>query len=239
MGKSCVIVSCTARDERERSELLIAQSFEHGGFNAFADLDVVWSNRKGLSAAYNVKLEEYGATDVEFLVFVHDDVYIDDLKLVDKLRTAQRNLGYQIIGAAGSVRVKVSHPGLWHLMADRTQHRGFVQHFLGNGQIIGSAFGPTPCEVVLIDGLFMAVHLPSVREKGWKFNENYDFHHYDLSSCLDAFQKGLRIGVYPIHLIHNSWGLDSCDNPSWSASNQRFLQEYGNVELGAPRTGSV
>jgi hypothetical protein len=227
MSKSCVFVSCTARAEEKRNDLLIVQSFEHGRFDLFADLDILWSNKLGLSASYNLKLEEYAVTDVEFLVFVHDDVYIDDLKILDKLRIAHRNLGYQIIGAAGATSAKISDPSLWHLMSERTHHRGFVQHFIQNGQIFGSSFGPTPSEVLVIDGLFIAVHLPSVLEKGWRFNENYQFHHYDLSSCLDAVKKGLRIGVYPIHMIHDSPGLDSCDNPSWSASNRRFLQEYG------------
>lgn len=232
MISPCVFVSCTARAEQDIRDLLIVQSFEHGRFHAFAKLDVLWSNRLGLSAAYNRKLDEYLPTDVEFLVFVHDDVYIDDLKLFDKLRIAHGNLGYQIIGAAGALSLRISDPCLWHLMSDRVHHRGFVQHFTGEGQIYGSSFGPTPSEVTVVDGLFMAVHLPSVREKGWRFNENYEFHHYDLASCLDAGRLGLKIGVYPIHMIHESPGLDSCENPVWSASNRRFLQEYGTT---APR----
>ena len=227
MSKSTVLVSCTAQSEENRSALLIAQSFDHGGFEKFAELDMVWDNATGLSSAYNEKLRKYAATDVEFLVFVHDDVYIDDLKLPDKLNAAHEKLGYDIVGAAGAVQAKVAEPALWHLMSDRTQHRGFVHHFLNNGQVHCSSFGPTPSEVVLIDGVFMAVHLPSVVRKGWEFNENYKFHHYDLASCLDAKNKGLKIGVYPIHIIHESPGLDSFSNPSWRESNQRFLAEYG------------
>jgi hypothetical protein len=227
MSKSIVLVSCTAQPEENRSRLLLAQSFDHGGFDRFAALDVVWDNRLGLSSAYNAKLRKYAATEVEFLVFVHDDVYIDDLKLPDKLTAAHAKLGYDIIGAAGAVQARVAEPALWHLMSERTQHRGFVHHFLDNGQVHCSSFGPTPSEVVLIDGVFMAVHLPSVVRKGWQFNENYEFHHYDLASCLDAKKKGLRIGVYPIHIIHESPGLDSTSNPTWRASNQRFLTEYG------------
>jgi hypothetical protein len=233
MTKPIIIVSCTARAERDRSELLLAQSFDHGGFDKFADLDITWSNRLGLSAAYNQKLRKYAASGVEFIVFAHDDVYMDDLKLADKLQAAHTGLGYHIIGAAGAVQVKVAEPTLWHLMAERSQHRGFVHHFTNNGLIHCSSFGVTPSEVVLIDGVFMAVHLPSVLEKGWEFNENYEFHHYDLASCLDAKKAGLSLGVYPIHLIHESPGLDSLSNPAWRASNQRFLAEYGSGGSGA------
>jgi hypothetical protein len=89
-----------------------------------------------------------------------------------------------------------------------------------------TAFGPTPSRVALIDGLFMAIHLPSILDKGWRFNENYTFHHYDLASCIDANRKGLKIGVYPIHVIHQSPGLLSMEDKLWKDSNQKFLQEY-------------
>jgi hypothetical protein len=227
MSTPVVMVSCTTRSEQDRSKVLLAQSFDHAGLGRFAKLDVVWENKEGLSCAYNRKLNEYANTGAEFIVFVHDDVYIDDLKLVDKLETAHRHLGYHIIGAAGAARVQIGDPSLWHLMSAPTDHRGFVQHFLQNGQVYCTSFGPTPSEVVLIDGLFMAVHLPSVLAKGWKFNENYDFHHYDLASCLDAVKKGLRVGVYPIHMIHESPGLESAAHAQWRVSNQRFLAEYG------------
>jgi hypothetical protein len=227
-----VIVSCSQRSEEVRGELPLALSFDHSGLSAVAALDVVWRNTQGLSVVYNRKLAEYAGTSVEFLVFVHDDVYLDDLKLCDKLVTAHNNLGYHIIGAAGAAKVKVAHPSLWHLMSEPKDRRGYVHHFCKTGQVFCSSYGPTPSQAVVVDGLFMAVHLPSIVAKGWKFNENYDFHHYDLASCLDAAAKGLSIGVYPIHMIHESPGLDSFSNPSWRASNERFLAEYGSHPAG-------
>jgi hypothetical protein len=227
MTKPVVIVSCTVQQEENRSGLLLAQSFDHGGFATFAELDIEWSNKAGLSSVYNDRLKKYSHSGADFLVFVHDDVYIDDLKLLDKLTAAHGQLGYDIIGAAGAVQAKVGNPALWHLMSDRREHRGFVHHFLNNGQVHCSSFGPTPSEVVMVDGVFIAVHLPSVLRNGWQFNENYEFHHYDLASCLDAKKKGLKIGVYPIHIMHESPGLDSFSSPTWLASNHRFLEEYG------------
>jgi hypothetical protein len=229
MSSKIVIVSCSQRSSAERGELLLAQSFDHGGFGKSVHLDVVWGNTEGLPSVYNRKLSEYAGTDVEFLVFVHDDVYLDDLKLCNKLATAHHNLGYHIIGVAGAAKVKVAHPSLWHLMSEPNERRGYVHHFSKTGQVFCTSFGPTPSRAVVIDGLFIAVHLPSIVARGWKFNENYDFHHYDLAGCLDAVTKGLSIGVYPIHLIHESPGLDSFSNSGWCASNQRFLGEYGPI----------
>jgi hypothetical protein len=227
MSVKVVIVSCSQRPEEGRGELLLCQSFDHGGFARFAELDMVWGNAEGLPVVYNRKLEQYSGKDVEFLVFSHDDVYLDDLKLGDKLEAAHRNLGYQIIGAAGAARVKVAYPSLWHVMSEPRDRRGYVHHFSETGQVFCTSFGLTPSEVVVLDGLFVAVHLPSVLASGWRFNENYEFHHYDLASCLDAATKGLKVGVYPIHMIHQSPGLDSFSNPSWRSSNERFLAEYG------------
>jgi hypothetical protein len=229
MSPRLVIVSCTERSPESRADLLIAQSFDHGGFGRFAELDIVWGNAAGLPTVYNRKMLQYAETSVEHLAFVHDDVYLDDLKLLDKLVTAHDKLGYEIVGAAGATKVNVGHPALWHLMSDPSARRGYVHHFSKAGEIQCTSFGPTPSEVAVIDGLFMAVHLPSVRRKEWTFNEEYEFHHYDLASSLDAVARGVKVGVYPIHLIHESPGLDSLSNPQWSASNKRFLSDYGNL----------
>ncbi len=234
MSLKTVIVACSRSSQLSREELLIAQSFDHGGLDRVATLDIVWENSEGLSKVYNRKMDQYAASAVEFIVFVHDDVYIDDLKIVEKLSTAHHSLGYDIVGVAGAAALNVAYPSLWHLMSEPKDRRGYVSHFAKPGQVVCSSYGGTPSRVVVADGLFLAVHLPTAVGKGWKFNENYDFHHYDLSSCLDAVGLGLRLGVYPIHLIHDSPGLDSLANPRWKASDQKFLSEYGGTAAGYP-----
>lgn len=226
MNSQVAIISCTRRQEESRDEVLLCQSFDHGGFGRFAELEMVWGNSEGLPKVYNRKLNQFAKLGIEFLVFCHDDVYLDDLKLSDKLVAANRGLGYDIIGVAGAAGLKMVNPSLWHLMSEPSHRRGYVHHFSKGGQLVCTSFGPTPSRVVVLDGLFIALHVPSVMERGWKFNENYDFHHYDLASCLDAMSKGLSVGVYPIHTIHESHGLDSFSNPAWLASNERFLAEY-------------
>ncbi len=39
--------------------------------------------------------------------------------------------------------------------------------------------------------------------------------------------KKLKIGVYPINVIHRSPGLLSVENPVWKSSNETFIKEYG------------
>jgi hypothetical protein len=226
MNPKVAIVSCTRKLKEEAHTLPLYRSWKDGLNTPNYKLDIVWDNEDGMPVVYNRKLQEYKDTEVEFVVCVHDDVYIDDLKLYEKLKQAN-GLGYNLVGLAGGLNPRLSDPALWHIMVDRNQQRGEVAHPAGNNnQTMTTSFGPTPSRVAIMDGLFIAVHMPSVSKTDWKFNENYTFHHYDISSCIDANRKALKLGVYPIHVIHSSPGLLSIHNKIWANSNEKFLKEY-------------
>jgi hypothetical protein len=227
MNPKVVIVSCTRKLQEEAKTLPLYRSWTDGLNTPNYKLDITWENTEGMPVVYNRKIEEYRNSEVEFLVCVHDDVYIDDLKLYEKLQSSKQKLGYDIVGLAGGLNPKLTNPALWHIMTDRNQQRGEVAHPAGNNnQTMTTAFGPTPSRVAIADGLFLALHLPSISKTNWKFNENYTFHHYDISSCIDANRAKLRIGVYPIHVIHSSPGLLSIHDEAWVKSNEKFLKEY-------------
>jgi len=226
MSPKVVIVSCTRKSKEEANTLPLFRSWKDGLNSPIYKLDIVWENSEGISAVYNSKIEEYKNTEVEFLVCVHDDVYIDDLKLYEKLNQAKK-IGYNIVGLAGGLNPRLKDPALWHIMTERNQQRGEVAHPAGNQhQTMTTAFGPTPSRVAIADGLFFALDMTVISNSKWRFNENYTFHHYDISSCIDANREKLKIGVYPIHVIHSSPGLLSIHDKAWSESNQRFLKEY-------------
>lgn len=224
--KKVVIISCTRKFQEESNKLSIYRSFVDGKFSTFADLDIIWNNSDGMPKCYNSKLQKYKDSDYEFAVFVHDDVYIDDMKLYEKLNEAHSRYGYEIVGLAGGLNPRITNPALWHIMTERNQQRGEVAHPCSQNQVMTTSFGPTPSRVAIADGLFFAVHLKSLKNKNWKFNENYNFHHYDIASCIDANRAGIKIGVYPIHAIHQSPGLLSIHDKMWSESNEKFLKEY-------------
>ena len=187
------------------------------------------NNTLGLPQLYNEILTKYKkSSDVKWLVLTHDDVYIDDARMVVKLNQVHEQHGFNIVGLAGCISPSIKQYNLWHLMAAREHLRGHVAHPASpNGAIQVSAFGPTPSRVTLIDGLFFALHIPTIRDSKWQFNENYKFHHYDIASCIDANKHRLKIGVAPINVIHSSPGLLSVKDQMWSESNQMFLKEYG------------
>lgn len=228
MSINLAVISCTRHTEEESKNSSLYRCMDDFKYRGDIIFDFVYENTKGLPEVYNEKIEQYKNLDINYLVFCHDDVYIDDLKLVEKIMYAKKQLGYDIVGLAGCLNPRLNNPALWHIMSEKKDYRGQVAHPASkdSSQTYMTAFGPTPSRVALIDGLFMAIHLPSILDKGWRFNENYTFHHYDLASCIDANRKGLKIGVYPIHVIHQSPGLLSMEDKLWKDSNQKFLQEY-------------
>lgn len=228
MDINLAVISCTRLKREEAMQSPLIRSAEDFRYRNDIIFDIVYENTKGLPQVYNEKIEQYKNSDINYLLFVHDDVYIDDLKLYEKIKSAKKDCGYDIVGLAGCLNPRLTNPALWHLMSDIKDLRGQVAHPIAKGksQTHMSAFGMTPSRVAIIDGLFIGVHLPSILDKGWRFNENYTFHHYDMASCIDANRKGLKIGVYPIHVIHQSPGLLSVEDKLWKTSNEKFLQEY-------------
>jgi len=186
------------------------------------------SNSEGLSKNYNVFLSE-NIDRFDYIVFLHDDVYVDDFNISNKLIEAHKE--YDIVGLAGGVNPTISKPALWHLMCGGfgPNLRGAVFHYANDKQFFATNFGLTPSRVAILDGLFLSVSTDSVNKSGWKFNEDYDFHHYDIASCIDANQKKLKLGVYPIWVIHKSPGLLNINDKSFSDSQEKFIRNYSNL----------
>ena len=205
------------------------ETLAHKSLSRLNDVDVYYdtNNAQGLSVMYNSILKEH-ANDFDCIVFLHDDVYVDDLGVCDKLIKAHAQ--FDIVGLAGGVNPVIKAPALWHLMCGGFQGNnlhGAVSHPCSKDQIMFTNFGPTPARVAILDGLFLSVRTICVKQTGWKFNENYDFHHYDIASCIDANKKKLRLGVAPIWVMHNSPGLLSFEDKNFNASQEKFLKEYG------------
>ena len=225
--KPTLIVSCTQKSNQEDTHLWKSwQEFiDHENYT----IEFITNNTKGLSECYNKYITSKYAESYDFVVFVHDDMFIDDSKLHQKLHKAHNELGYDIVGIAGGINPEIKFPALWHLMCTKPHHRGQAAHPHGNNQIYTTVFGPTPSRVVIADGCLLGVYLPSALKHKWKFNENYKFHHYDIASCIDAHLKGMKVGIYPIHTIHSSPGLSSLEDKNWNESNNTFLKEYSTI----------
>jgi len=191
------------------------------------NMQFINNNTKGLPEVYNDYLNDSKYEKYKWIIFSHSDLYIDDLCLADKLDAVRSR--FDIVGLAGATECKIEHPALWHIMGGGFgggNLRGYVMHPSGQDTISATGFGPTPAQVVVLDGLFIAVNVTETNKKGWKFDSRFRFHHYDVASTLQAHKLGLRLGVAPINAIHDSPGLLSLEDPEWSKSNKKFLEEY-------------
>jgi hypothetical protein len=185
------------------------------------------NNTEGLSKKYNEMFSKL-KNKFENIVFLHDDVYVDDYYVCEKLEKAHKE--FDIVGLAGGINPKIQQLALWHLMCGgfgSNNLRGAVAHPTNSGsQITVTNFGPTPSRVTILDGLFLSVNTRKASSVNWKFNENYTFHHYDIASSIDANNKKLKLGVAPIWVIHKSPGLLNINDKVFLDSQERFLNEY-------------
>lgn len=223
--KPILIVSCTRGHKRDTKIFKSMNILQPGDVKLY----IHENNKAGLPEVYNTHLTKKTLKKHDIVLFVHDDVYVDDLKIRGKLYNNIQ--AFDIVGLAGCVKPKISRPVLWHLMTSRDNLRGSVchPHKVSDDEyaVMNTSFGYTPSRVTIMDGLFMAVNLKAVLAAEWKFNENFKHHHYDIASCLDANKKSLRLGVAPIHTIHDSQGLKSINDTNWAKSQDQFMDIYG------------
>jgi GT2 family glycosyltransferase len=197
------------------------------------DNHVYYQNSSGLSEVYNRALEQFKGY-YDYLVFVHDDVVIEDLFLDDKLEMGMSQA--DIIGLAGSKEMDLNAAMLaWHLMSPRESHCGEVAHSK-DGKNWTTCFGSTRSPVLCLDGLFLAVNVKKLHEKQVTFDQSFKFHHYDLDFCCSAHKAGLKMAVMPIRVTHFGLG-DSMNSKEWKDSGDLFRKKWNNSDMKQERQG--
>lgn len=143
--------------------------------------------------------------DSNVIVFIHDDIeFLRKGWGSEVLRLFNIHQDYGIIGVAGSAQFDEN--GAWW---NYEKKFGQVLH-RAEGKSWLTAFSPLLDkdlqEVVVIDGLFMAVHKERIAENFSREIEFFDF--YDVYFCLANYlSKKCKIGVTTnIRLAHNSVG---------------------------------
>jgi hypothetical protein len=185
------------------------------------DHRIIDNNTDGLCKVYNRffcdKWKNY------IVVFVHDDVEINAVDLKSKLNQAIEK--FDIIGVAGSSYHSLRQPVLWH-NSPRDAWSGAVEHPIAKGSEIFATnhFGQYPKKVLTLDGLLIAVNMEKALEVGLKFDEQFDFHFYDLDFSVTANQLGLSCGTWNISTTHYSHG--DFRNPVWQANEQKYIKKW-------------
>ena len=184
---------------------------------------LAFENRRGLPGIFNERIMADNSDEI--LVFVHDDVWIDDYFLFDRVIEGLRH--YDVIGVAGNRR-RVPNQAAWAFVApntwdDKANLSGAVAHGQHPfGEI--SSYGPAPAECELLDGVFLAGRTAVLREKQAFFDPRFDFHFYDMDFCRTARQRGLRLGTWPICMTHQSGG--SFGSPPWMQMYQTYIEKW-------------
>lgn len=227
------VVTATTRNEIEfRHMTLLGQSLALFPRQAGLEITVfpgnTGSRRTGLGTLYNSFLQQ--ANGDEIILFIHDDVYIHDWHLVQRLNDAVAR--YDVVGLAGNAAPDLSEPS-WMLAWDRKKHPSGRQPREGLSGMVGhlvkgtthiSQYGPAPRECALLDGVFLAVDVKKILDAGIRFDPQFAFHFYDLDFCRQCSMKGLRLGTWPIAVTHASGG--DFGSKEWIIARDRYLSKW-------------
>jgi hypothetical protein len=185
---------------------------------------VTFENRTGLPELYNRQIRSN--PEIDNLVFIHDDVWIEDPFIVD--RVAEGLARFDIIGVAGTRRRLPRQPS-W-MFLDEQWTRDEPQHLSGRvghgahpfGEL--SVYGPIPAPCELLDGVLLAARKSTLIQNDVFFDPRFAFHFYDMDFCRTARAKGLRLATWPIGLTHQSGGNPG--SQSWRDSYRIYLDKW-------------
>jgi len=183
-------------------------------------------NSEGLPALYNRAISESIQDDVIF-VFVHDDIHLCDFHWASRIAGG---LGaFDVLGLAGNRRRVPGQPG-WLFLDERLTRdsrenlSGVIAHGSGFAPDSIDAFGPAGQEVKLLDGVLLAVTSATLRATSLRFDERFDFHFYDLDFCRQAERAGLKMGTWPVSVVHESAG--NFASAGWRLSYETYLDKW-------------
>lgn len=228
-----IVISATSKSQREfwGENSAPLTTFLGQRSMQFHDSHIVYDNTDGLGAVYNRYIDKYAELDEDvILVFVHDDVMIEDINFYRKLNASS----FDIVGLAGASEFKIEAPALWH-RAGAGKISGAVAHTKdpftrGESDIWMSSFGPFRQRCVVMDGLFLAVRVSALKKTGVRFDPSFGFHFYDLDFCLQCHEAGLSLGTEPIWVVHSSLG--EYDKSGWLVDQERFINKWGMGGVG-------
>jgi GT2 family glycosyltransferase len=194
---------------------------------AGVELRLFPGNTAGLPSVYNSAIAE-SAADPAILLFMHDDVHLCDFHWTDTLNGALER--FAVAGVAGNRRRVARQPG-WRFLDERfTRDRrenlsGTVGHGHGFPAERVDVYGPAGQQVMLLDGVLLAARSETLHAKALRFDEQFDFHFYDLDFCRQAERAGLSMGTCAVSLIHESKG--SFGGEGWRRGYERYLSKWG------------
>lgn len=204
-----------------KSNSLLEQSLKnHNNVDCFIKYN---NTTMGMPEYYNSVIDNPDNSKYEIVVFCHDDVSLEYCNL-NTLYNALKE--YDIVGVAGGMNPSIIEKNLWHWMMSREDYRGFAAHPAGPNSLAITNFGVSPSRVAVLDGVFLALNLRTVRPSKARFDTQFLWHHYDVDFSLTCNKHRLKLGVWPVLVYHKSPGLRDINNIEWNRSNEAFKRKW-------------
>ena len=173
-----------------------------------------------LTEIYNIGLKD---SKNDIVVFMHDDLILETPNMTPKIvKLFEKHQNYGIIGIAGTDKLT---SGMW--WQNRENMFGVVGHIHEGKRHVNhyskGVFNDVLKDVVIVDGLFFAVHKGRIKKE---FNEEFKgFHFYDISFCTENFLEGVKVGLTTkINVTHKSIGIT---NKGWEKNKLFFEALHG------------
>jgi len=214
-------------DDFWRESALGQSMIRLGGDERLAAAHIAYENTRGLPDVYNERLATEDGNDI--LAFIHDDVWIDDYFLADRILAGLRQ--YDVLGVAGTPRRLPGQYGFTIMDAAsvplaKANLSGAIAHGKTPFAPV-SRLGPIPAACEFLDGVFLAVRKSALRRLGVRFDPRFDFHFYDTDFCRAAHAAGARLGTWPICLTHQSSGGAGYGSPGWNRNFEAYVAKWG------------
>jgi GT2 family glycosyltransferase len=186
----------------------------------------VTNNTDGLSKVYNRFLTAEYKDDI--LLFVHDDVFLEDYYVAHRLNEAMEK--FDVVGIAGQTNWPPD--AVW----DDGQNGVCISKWNAGALTMGDEPLTSTClwfsrepeqACVMVDGLLIAMNTQRVLEVGATFDEQFAFGIYDLDFSRTCVQKGLRVGVWPLVVTHQSNG-NVVGSELWFKEMALYKEKWGN-----------
>jgi GT2 family glycosyltransferase len=200
-----IVVTATRLSKAEFTVGPLGVSLQRMCMDPTLQLGLVEGNCEGLPKVYNRFLIEPLRENI--LLFLHDDVWLDDMFLSDRIRDSLTV--YDVVGVAGSRILRPDAPAWFvkdeSMELDIENLSGVVSH---GPTPCGapSVYGTTPAAVQVLDGVLLAVRCSTLLDAGLRFDERFNFHFYDMDLARQANAMGLKVGTWPIAVTHVSGG---------------------------------
>lgn len=191
------------------------------------EYQIEFCNSQSLALIYNKAILANSLDSI--LLFVHDDVWIDDYYLCIRLKEGLQK--FDIIGLAGitkRVPMQVTWvPEGFMKPGNNTKSLKLMSGSVGHGERPGGIadwYGEVAQQCVLLDGVFLAAKAATLVDANCLFDNRFSFHFYDLDFCRTAEQLGLRAGTWPIAITHQSGGNFNSD--AWRQAAAVYIDKW-------------